>query len=250
MPCTLPRHKTSAARGIRFNPYTRPYTSSNESIAPITAPITRTYALYIDEMALNTALERMGSAMLIDEPHALDGTMGSQQDVPIQNIHLADDEFSKMRSTLLAANFTATGANHVSPCMGRLSPNQRKLVRSLEKVVNRCIDRNCEEDHPTTDLLRERIYAALEGAVLGIEDDVMRRHVAKAENSKTNDDGHVRRSFGVPVISNNEIHQKLPTNNVIPPAARYIFDGMKRGLFSLGTVLGALRSEQFQNHRK
>ncbi|KAG0695096.1 hypothetical protein DFH29DRAFT_880244 [Suillus ampliporus] len=249
MPCTLPRHKTSAARGIRFNPYTQPYTSSNESIAPITAHITRTYALYIDKVALNTALERMGSAMLIDEPYALDGTMGSQQDVPIQNIDLANDEFSKMRSTLLVVNFTAPGANHVSPYMGRLSPNQRKLVRSLEKVVNRCIDCNCEGDHPTTDLLRESIYAALEGAVLGIEvDDVM--HSMKAENSKTNDNGHIRQSFGVPVISNNEIHQKLPTNNVIPPAARYIFDGMKHGLFSLGTVLSALHSEQFQNHRK
>jgi hypothetical protein len=154
-----------------------------------------------------------------------------------------------MKSTSLAANFMAPGANHVSPYMGRPSPNQRKLIRSLEKVVNRCIDRICEGDHPTTDLLRERIYAALEGAVLSIEvDDVVRS--TKAENSKTNDDGHVRRSFGVPVISNNEIHQKLTTNNVIPPAARYIFDGMKRGLFSLGTVLGALRSEQFQNHGK
>ncbi|KAG1718775.1 hypothetical protein EDD22DRAFT_855290 [Suillus occidentalis] len=216
MPCTLPRHKTTAAHGIRYNPYTRPYTSSNESIAPITASITRTYALYIDEVALNTALDRMGSAMLIDEPHALDGTTGSQQDVPIQNIDLANDE---MKSTSLAANFMAPGANHVSPYMGRPSPNQRKLIRSLEKVVNRCID-------------------PLEGAVLSIEvDDVVRS--TKAENSKTNDDGHVRRSFGVPVISNNEIHQKLTTNNVIPPAARYIFD-----------VLGALRSEQFQNHGK
>ncbi|KAG0692137.1 hypothetical protein DFH29DRAFT_883003 [Suillus ampliporus] len=211
----------SAARGIHFNPYTRPYTSGNESIAPITTPIMRTYALYIDKVALNTALERMGSAMLIDEPYALDGTMGSQQDVPIQNIDLANDEFSKMRSTLLAANFTATGANHISPYMGRLSPNQRKLVWSLEKVVNRCINRNCEGDHPTTDLLHESIYAALEGAVLGIEvDDVMRS--TKAKNSKTNDDGHIRRSLGVPVISNNEIHQKLPTKNVITPAARYI----------------------------
>jgi hypothetical protein len=37
----------------------------------------------------------MGSAMLIDEPHALDGTTGSQQDVPIQNIDLANNEVRK-----------------------------------------------------------------------------------------------------------------------------------------------------------
>ncbi|KAG1823061.1 hypothetical protein EV424DRAFT_1346535 [Suillus variegatus] len=221
MPCTSPRHKTTAARSLRYNPYTRPYTSSNESIAPITAPLTREFALYIDkEMALNTALEWMGSAMLIDEPHPLDGTPRSPQNISIDR---ADDVLSKIRSTFLAANFMAPDANHVSHHTGRLSPNKRKLVRSLEKVVNKCIDRNCEEDHPTTDLLRERIYAALEGAVLGIEvDDVMPRHLSKAENSKTN-------------------RHKLPTNNdnFIPPAARYIFNGMKRGLLSLGIVLGA-----------
>jgi hypothetical protein len=87
-------------------------------------------------------------------------------------------------------------APDASDHMGRLSPNGRKLVRNLEKVVNKCIDRNCEGDHPTTDLLRERIYAALEGAVLNIEvDEIMHRHVSKAENSK-NDDRHVRWSFG------------------------------------------------------
>jgi hypothetical protein len=33
-------------------------------------------------------------------------------------------------------------------------------------------------------------------------------------------------------------HQNLPTgDNLISPAARQIFNGMKRGLFSLGTVL-------------
>jgi hypothetical protein len=62
MPCTLPRHKTTEAHVIRFNPYIRPYTSSNESIAsiaPITAPMMRTYALYIDEVALDTVSENV-----------------------------------------------------------------------------------------------------------------------------------------------------------------------------------------------
>jgi hypothetical protein len=81
-----------------------------------------------------------------------------------------------------------------SPKMGCLSPNQRKLIRSLVKVVNRRINRTCEGDHPTTDLLCERIYAALEGAVLSVEVDEIVRST-KAENSKktTTDtsDGHL-----------------------------------------------------------
>ncbi|KAG2107072.1 uncharacterized protein F5147DRAFT_774668 [Suillus discolor] len=218
MPCTS-RNKKTAPRKVRFNPYARPYTSSNESIAPITTPLTRTLALFIDEeVTLNTALEWMGSAMLIDEAPVLDGTAGSQQDVSMLNVDLADD---KVRSTFLVANLMAPDASHH---MERLSPNRRKLVRNLEKVVNKCIDHNCKGDHPTTDLLRERIYVALEGAVLNIEvDEITRRHVSKAENSKNND------------------RHKLPTNNdnFIPPAAQCIFNGMKRGLFSLGTVLGA-----------
>jgi hypothetical protein len=73
-----------------------------------------------------------------------------------------------------------------------MSPNKRKLVRNLEKVVNKCIDRNCE-GNPTTDILRERIYAAIEGAILGVEvDEIMRRHVPKAENIRTSDKTHVR----------------------------------------------------------
>jgi hypothetical protein len=51
MPSTLssPRSKTAT---VRFNPYARPLrdcdTSSNASIAPITTPLTRTFALYFD----------------------------------------------------------------------------------------------------------------------------------------------------------------------------------------------------------
>ncbi|KAG1802902.1 uncharacterized protein HD556DRAFT_1437961 [Suillus plorans] len=228
MPCTSPRNKATAGRSIRFNPYTRPYTSSNDSIAPIIAPLTRTLALYFDEevaqVALDNTLEWMGSAMFVNESHTLEGTRGSLQDVPMPNIDLTENE---NRPTFLAANFIASDVSHVSHHMGRLSPDKRKLVRSLEKVVNKCIDRKCEGDHPTTDLLRERIYAALEGAVLGIEvDEIMRRHASKAENSAKDDDRH-------------KLATDTDNNSLIPPTAQCIINGMRRGLFSLGTVLTA-----------
>lgn len=115
--------------------------------------------------------------------------------------------FSKNKPTFLAANFIASDVSHISHHMGRLSPDKRKLVRSLEKVVNKCIDRKCEGNHPTTDLLRERIYAALEGAVLGIEvDKIMHRHVSKAENSAKDDDRHVRWLLGFAITSTDGIH--------------------------------------------
>ncbi|KAG2740033.1 hypothetical protein P692DRAFT_20881760 [Suillus brevipes Sb2] len=151
--------------------------------------------------------------MLVDEPHALElnGTTENPQYVSIQNINI-DLAENENRNALLAANHK-----------GRMSPNKRKLVRNLEKVVNKCIDRNCE-GNPTTDILRERIYAAIEGAILGVEvDEIMRRHVPKAENIRTSDKTH-----------------KLSTNNdnLISPAAQYIFNGMRR-LFSLGKILSA-----------
>jgi hypothetical protein len=73
-----------------------------------------------------------------------------------------------------------------------MTPNKRKLIRNLEKVVNKCIDCNCK-GNPTTDILCERIYAAIEGAILGVEvDEIMHRHVPKAENIRTSNKTHIR----------------------------------------------------------
>lgn len=59
--------------------------------------------------------------------------------------------------------------------VGHLSSKKRELVCGLKKVINKYVCRHCEGGHPTTDLLRERIYAALEGALLGMEvDDIIK----------------------------------------------------------------------------
>jgi hypothetical protein len=63
MPCTS-RNKKTAPHKVRYNPYDRPYTSSNESIAPIATPLTRTLALYFDEeVTLNTAVSKYVKAV-------------------------------------------------------------------------------------------------------------------------------------------------------------------------------------------
>jgi hypothetical protein len=88
----------------------------------------------------------------------------------------------------------ANAVNHIggsgSQPVGHLSPKKRKLIRSLEKVVNKCIDRHCDGKHPTTDLLRERIYTALEGVLLGVEvDEIVPSCYPKgADNPKAKDD--------------------------------------------------------------
>lgn len=75
--------------------------------------------------------------------------------------------------------------------VGHLSSEKRELVRGLQKSINKYLRRRCERGHPTTDLLRERIYEALESVLSGMEvDDIMLRHYSKcAENPRTNDNG-------------------------------------------------------------
>lgn len=64
MPCTSPRNKATAGRSIRFNPYAQHYTSNNESIAPIIAPLRRTLALYFDEEVAQVVLDNTVSKVV------------------------------------------------------------------------------------------------------------------------------------------------------------------------------------------
>lgn len=80
----------------------------------------------------------------------------------------------------------ASVADHIgnSAAVVHLSPKKVKLMRSLQKVVGKQINHHCKQEHPTTDLLRERINAALVDALLGINvDDIVTR------KPKTNNDG-------------------------------------------------------------
>ncbi|KAG1817035.1 hypothetical protein DFJ58DRAFT_739636 [Suillus subalutaceus] len=161
--------------------------------------------------------------MSIDEPKSPGGPLGSAQDVLIQSPDVAGDE--KFQAQILMANIASDASS--SQDVGHLSLKKRELVCGLKKAINKYLRRHCEGGHPTTDLLRERIYAALDGALLGMEvDDIMSKHYSKgAENPKnprTND------------------NRNLQTNdNFIIPVGQYIWNSMKRGSFSLGTIPSA-----------
>ncbi|KAG2124285.1 hypothetical protein BD769DRAFT_1388831 [Suillus cothurnatus] len=162
MSSTSPRSKTAAAHRKRFNPYIRPsrdmVTSRKPTTAP-TAPLVRRLAMYIEnyEVHLEDALW-MGSAMVIDEPNLPDRTS-----VP-------DTKLDIVASNSL---ITSNTANDINDCqaVGHVSQKKIKLMRSLEKVISKCIEHHCKAGHPTTDLLCKRISAALEGALEGIEID-------------------------------------------------------------------------------
>ncbi|KAG1775988.1 hypothetical protein EV702DRAFT_1198900 [Suillus placidus] len=201
--------------------------SGNKKLKSITAPLTRRFAMCFNEYdvrlgqeMLNTQLMWMGSAMSIDEPKSPGGPLGSAQDVLIQRPDVAGDE--KFQVQILMANIASDASS--SQDVGHLSLKKRELVCGLKKVINKYLRRHCEGGHPTTDLLRERIYAALDGALLGMEvDDIMSKHYSKgAENPRTND------------------NRNLQTNdNFILPVGQYIWNSMKRGSFSLGTIPSA-----------
>ncbi|KAG1764298.1 hypothetical protein EDD22DRAFT_845917 [Suillus occidentalis] len=223
------RSKNTAVHSRRYNPYGRTSRDANASITPCTAPLTRRFALHFNdyEVQLEQDIVWMGSAMSIDEPTLPGRTPGSAQDVSIPSVESAGDDCSKTNNValVLRRNSMASVANHIgnSAAVGYLSPKKVKLMRSLQKVVGKQINHHCKRGHPTTDLLRERINAALVDALMGIDvDDIVTR------KPKTNNDGQ-------------DIQYKLRTTNedIIIPVGRYIVDQMKRTLFSLGTVLSA-----------
>jgi hypothetical protein len=51
------------------------------------------------------------------------------------------------------------------------SPKKRKLVRGLHKGINKHIDHHCKKKHAGTDQLRERMYIALQAALLDVDVD-------------------------------------------------------------------------------
>ncbi|KAG1736391.1 uncharacterized protein EDB91DRAFT_1250004 [Suillus paluster] len=54
------------------------------------------------------------------------------------------------------------------------SPKKRKLVCSLHKGINKYINNHCKRDHANTDQLCERMYIALQAALLDVDvDDIM-----------------------------------------------------------------------------
>ncbi|KAG1832891.1 hypothetical protein DFJ58DRAFT_847917 [Suillus subalutaceus] len=163
--------------------------SGNKKLKSITAPLTRRFAMCFNEYDV-----RLGQEM-VNELNTQLMWMGSAMSI---------DEPK-------------------SPVGAIGNPD----VAGDEKAINKYLRRHCEGGHPTTDLLRERIYAALDGALLGMEvDDIMSKHYSKgAENPKnprTND------------------NRNLQTNdNFIIPVGQYIWNSMKRGSFSLGTIPSA-----------
>ncbi|KAG1892940.1 uncharacterized protein F5891DRAFT_986318 [Suillus fuscotomentosus] len=158
------------------------------------------YNVYLGQEMLNTQLMWMGSTMSIDTPESPSGPLRSVQDVSIQSPDVAGDEtggltvFKTFQAQILMANIASDTSS--SQDVGHLSLKKRELVCSLKKVINKYLRRHCEGGHPTTDLLCEHIYAALEGALLGMEvDDIMSKHYSKgAEKPRTNDNRDVWRT--------------------------------------------------------
>ncbi|KAG2094393.1 uncharacterized protein F5147DRAFT_778997 [Suillus discolor] len=64
------------------------------------------------------------------------------------------------------------------------SPKKRKLVRRLHTRVNKYIDRHCEIKHVSTEQLRERMYIALQTALLDVDVDEIMLPEASPDEAK------------------------------------------------------------------
>ncbi|KAG2108578.1 hypothetical protein BD769DRAFT_1675279 [Suillus cothurnatus] len=99
---------------------------------------------------------------------------------------------------------------------GHRSPKRRRLVRRLQKTVDKYIQRHLETKDPRTDRVRKRVHIALQAALVCVDVDDMVLLVQTSDGPKTK-----------------------PTDDyLIPHAIAYrIVDGVTSGLRLLGIAL-------------
>ncbi|KAG2046079.1 hypothetical protein BDR06DRAFT_1015035 [Suillus hirtellus] len=100
---------------------------------------------------------------------------------------------------------------------GYQSPKKRRLVRGLQKTVDRYIQRHLETNDPRTDHIRKRMHIALQAALLCTDIDDMLVQTPRDENKP----------------------KFQPTDDYLVPhaVAYYIVNGVTSGLRSLGIAL-------------
>ncbi|KAG2046252.1 hypothetical protein BDR06DRAFT_977617 [Suillus hirtellus] len=154
-----------------------------------TVPLAREFALYFDgyEGVLNTQHLWMGSVMIVDEPtfsNSLETAQSAQYvsttSIPAGSKNMKMDIFHVVPKLNAMAD---VGKNiGGSQSAKYLCLKKRILICSLQKAVSKCINSSCEGVHPTTNLLQEHIYMALEVVLLDIREcqEDTQRHIHHA----------------------------------------------------------------------
>ncbi|KAG1895990.1 uncharacterized protein F5891DRAFT_983838 [Suillus fuscotomentosus] len=152
MAFNLPTHRFSAFRP-RYNLYSRPPPHSlRESL--------KAYEIQEIEWSIKAL---MGSAMDLYLPIAAGSSTYGCVDTAMEN-----DEEVELLSIVSVTNIWGDAA-----WSRYQSPKKKKLVRGLHKGINKYIDRHCKK-HAKTDRLRERMYIALQAALVDVDiDDIM-----------------------------------------------------------------------------
>ncbi|KAG2145753.1 hypothetical protein BD769DRAFT_1660877 [Suillus cothurnatus] len=108
------------------------------------------------------------------------------------------------------------------------SPKKRKLVRGLHKGVNKYIDRHCKRKHANTDQLRERMYIALQAALLDMDVDEIMMPDASSDQAQAGKHSGNQQECLISLEVAQLFFDRI--NYIIP-------HGVKRGLLSLRTAL-------------
>ncbi|KAG1793377.1 hypothetical protein EV424DRAFT_1354237 [Suillus variegatus] len=108
------------------------------------------------------------------------------------------------------------------------SPKKRKLLRGLHKIIDKYIDHHCKRKHASTDQIRERMYIALQAALLDVDVDEIILPDATSDQVQAGKNRGNQEEYLISL----EVAQRFfnGINYIIPRRA-------KRVLQSLGTAL-------------
>ncbi|KAG1844687.1 hypothetical protein F4604DRAFT_1937376 [Suillus subluteus] len=199
MNSNLPSRMHSACTR-RFQPYARVSTHSLRSLeARDVQELERGIKASLESHRLETRRRsgdvniRMGSAMDIDLPlNSSNGTYGCVDTT------MEDDKIGPLAVVPTENN----------------GPRKR-LVRGLQKAVDKYLQRHLDGNNPRTNQVRERMHIALQAALLGIDVDEIMVHKQSHEQTQTNKGG------------NNTWEDQTTDDYLIPSAiAHHILDGV------------------------
>ncbi|KAG2744788.1 hypothetical protein P692DRAFT_20743065 [Suillus brevipes Sb2] len=151
----------------RFNPYARP------SPRPRSWGFLKKYEIHQLNCGIRASMKSyerelqrhqdndiwMGYDMDLDQPITSSGTYGCADTV------MADDEIEYLSIVSMTKNCSEGRWYQYQ------SPKKRKFVYGLHKGANKYIDRHCKGKHIRTNQLRERVYIALQAALLEVDID-------------------------------------------------------------------------------
>ncbi|KAG1850325.1 hypothetical protein C8R48DRAFT_676825 [Suillus tomentosus] len=234
----IPSRKYSTIN-MRFNPYGRPSLRSHRKTM-------NPYDMQEMEWGIKASIDSYERELRQREDE--DVQMGSDMDLNL-SINARSGTYGCVDSVM--SNYEEIEPLAVIPMIAfeawryqYQSPKKRKLVRGLHKGINKHIDHHCKKKHAGTDQLRERMYIALQAALLDVDVDEIILPDASSDQAHARKNS-IRQILGIHLEFKKSTSSHLRLRNESSTGSIILFH-MEQNAFYSPLELRLLQNHQFQ----